>query len=176
MTCTPQTNNTSDDHTAIPVSGTSLEALAKRVSAVEIDTPLETVLDTQGKLDFMLNAIRDLKSKLTEQLILWIEANGDITVGTRRLYVGTRRETKCRDLRPAIEALLNDCDGDIDKLCRCLSVNAIKAGAAKIVMTEQHYDQHFQVVEKTELREGVETPVKSLIEVDTAFTTPRKRT
>lgn len=148
----------------------TLDALALSVNAVEVSAPVEVVLEARSKLAFMAEQVQAMKKRLDAQLIDWIEANGAITCGTKRLYVWNKKETKCNDLAKAIECLMNDCNGDFDMLCRCLSVNAIKYGAAKTVMKPEHYEQHFTQIVKTELREGVETPVKQLQESDERFT------
>lgn len=167
--CTPPKSDILPGNADIPRNGTDLATLSSSVALLSTDAPMSLMLDVQGRLEHMQRAIRKLKASLDARLIEWIEANGPIVVGTRRIYVGQKSETKCGDLRAAIEALLEDCNGDMDMVCRCLSVNAIKSGAAKIAMTPEHYREHFTVVTRTELREGVETPVKQLVDIDERF-------
>lgn len=150
-----------------------LTTLAERVNSVEVSMSMDAVLETHHALDFMQDRIREMRKSLDARLIEWIEANGAITFGTKRLYVGSKKETKVIDLRQAVEALLAECGGDFDTFCGCLASGALKHGACKAVMKPESYEQHFETVTKTELREGVEAPVKQLKEVDEAFL-PRK--
>lgn len=164
--------------TAMPKIATNhdgaLSELARCITATAIATPLDEVLETRMKLAFMQEQIKELKARLDEKLAEWIEANGEIRFGSKRLYVGVKKDTKCRALRPAMEALLNACGGDWEQFCECMASSAIKYGAAKSVMGEEVWKEHFEVVEKTELKEGEPVKVKGLIEIDDNFL-PRKR-
>lgn len=152
-----------------PDGALTLTAIAGRVQAINDALPLEEVLTTLQKLEFMQGQIKALKSSLDARLVEYIQANGDIQIGTRRLYVGTKKTTKCVDVQAAVKAILEDCGGDVDMMARCLSSDALKFGASKTVLKPENYDKFFKVTPKTELREGVETPVKQLCETNEAF-------
>lgn len=177
--CTPQTNEALPDEADIRKTTTShdgaLTSIEQQVNAVEVSMSMDAVLEAHNALDFLSTRIREMRKSMDARLIEWIEANGPITFGTRRMYVGTKKDTKVVELAPAVEALMNDCGGDFEMFCRCLSVNAIKHGAAKTVMKPENFNKHFQTITKTELREGVETPAKQLVEVDEAFMPRNKR-
>lgn len=148
----------------------TVEALALRVVEMETTTAKEEVLDLREILAFMAGQMKELRERLDEKLIDWIDANGAIQVGSRRIYVGTKKDTKCRALKPALQALMESSGGDWEQFCACLSSNAIKYGAAKTVMTPDVWATHFEVVEKTELKEdGKEKPIRQIVDLDETF-------
>lgn len=161
-----------------PVGLLSVKALSERVEQIHNELSMDDVLTIRGDVQFLTGqiteAVKFLKQNLDEACQRWIEANGAIQCGTKRLYVGPVKNTKCRALPAAVKALLDSVGGDFDQFCECLSSGALKYGACKQVMGEETWAQHFEVTEKSELKEGVATPVKVLHEVDEQFL-PKKR-
>lgn len=166
---TNETANPPTCESAIQLTSTSLDGLQVAVSLVAVNSPVEQVMDLREKLAFMAGQIKALQQSMDARLMEWIEANGAITIGTRKIYVGTKKDTKCKDLKPALVALLEASGGDWEAFAECLSSNAIKYGAAKTVLGEDVWAQHFEVVTKTELKEGEEKPVKQLVDFDEKF-------
>jgi len=150
-----------------------LTDLERSVAMLELTAPQDALLELRDRLSFLRNSLKTLSDSLEEKFIEWINVNGEITYGTKRLYVGSKKDNKCVDQRAALEALMQVCGGDWEQFCGCLASGAIKPGAAKQVMGEETWSKHFQVVEKTELKDGVAKPVKGLIEVDTKFVKPK---
>lgn len=144
-----------------PATPLTLASLAARVASTEIETPVDDVLELRENLSFMLTQIKGLQKNLDERLIEWIRANGTIEYGTKKIYVGTKKDTKCKALRPALEALMIACGGDWEKFCECMASGAIKYGAAKTVLGDEWGD-HFETVEKSELKEVCEVDTKFL--------------
>lgn len=153
--------------------GLTLQSLESRVKLVELETPLDSLMNLRENLAFMKGQISELSKQLDAKLIEWINKNGAITIGTRRIFVGEDKSTKCKDVKAAMQALLEASGGDWDQVVQCLSANAIKHGAARTVL-EDKWGDHFEVIEKTELKEGVEKPVKQIVDMDTQFIPQRK--
>lgn len=164
--------NTTNDATAIQPLRTldnPLGELATSVARMEVATSLDEVMELRERLAFMAAQIKGLQVNLETKLMEWINVNGPIQIGTRKIYVGSKRDTHCRALRPALEALMVECGGDWEAFCECLSSGAIKYGAAKTVMTPEVWGQHFEVVTKTELKDGIEKPMKQIVDMDEQF-------
>lgn len=154
----------------------TLGVLEAQVASVEITTPLDRVLEVRSNLAFVMEQAKLLKSKLDDALFQWVEANGEITIGSKRIFIGKKKDTKVVDLRLAVEALLNSCSGDFDDFCKCLSSGALKYGACKSYMGEEVWAQHFVIEEKKQLNEkGEEQPVKELVEIDENFLRTKRR-
>lgn len=148
--------------------GLTLQSLECRVKLVEIETSVDDLLTLDSNLSFMAGQIKSLRDELNKRMIEWINKHGPITIGTRTIYVGEDKTTKCKDVKAAMQALLEASDGDWDRVVQCLSANAIKHGAAKAVL-EGDWDTHFEVVKKAKLEEGEEKPVKKIVDMDTQW-------
>lgn len=135
------------------------------------DSDAETVVDHLDALNVLARRARELKSAVEESVVSWIEANGDLHVpGTSaRYYAGTKKTTKCVDARRAFEAVLDAAGGDLEAAMETLASNAIKAAAARKVLSGEAYGSLFVTEEKPVLKEGKAT--KSLIRVDERFVT-----
>lgn len=145
----------------IELDSDSVSALAKRIALTSIQTSLDDIMSTRERLIFMASAIKALKEKMDAALIEWLEANGEIRIGSRKIFVGHKKDTKCKSLRPALEALMNECGGDWELFCSCMASDAIKHGAAKSVMGEK-WSEHFEVRHKPEIKEVVDVDEKFL--------------
>lgn len=138
-----------------------LNEIERQVRCVELQTPDEQVLELREKLLSMKGRIAELLSQIDDALI---ERQVNVTVGPRRIYVAKEKDTKCISVKAAMEALLNEAQGDWDTVADCLSSNAIKHGAAREVLGEK-WGQFFEVVEKDRLK---------VMDVNTDFL-PKKR-
>lgn len=110
--------------------------------------------------------IRQIEQYLTEKMIEYIDANGEITIGDVRYYVGPKKITKCIDVPGAVAALLIASEGDFGKLCEFFTSQPLKYGACKEPLGDQ-WDQFFRVEEVQDLKEG--KPKKALQSVNTKF-------
>lgn len=182
--CPSQSDSTTESTTPVhatepaatyPDSTSPLNDLANQVNAIEIAVPVDQVLETRQKLQYMEERIKALKSNLDARLLAWIEKNGSIEYGTKRIYVATKKDKVCKALRPAVEALLGACGGDFDRFCQALSSNALKQGACNEIMGDALWQEHFAVVEKTELKDGEVKAIKQVVEADTNFIKPKRR-
>ena len=152
--------------TATPPDGSKIASDIARLGMFDLETTNDDLLQLRETLIYMKRTITDQLNALEQAMI---DRNVSATIGTRRIFVGTKKDTKCRAIRPALEALLQCCGGDWDEFANALSSNAIKYGAAKQVMPPDVWAAHFEVVEKMELRDGEEKPVRQLVDVDEQF-------
>ena len=138
---------------------------------IKHDSDAETVVEHLDALNVLARRARELKSILEEAVVSWIEDNGDLHVPgtTVRYYAGTKKTTKCVDVRRAFEAVLDAAGGDLEAAMETLASNAIKAAAARKVLSGEAYGSLFVTEEKPVLKEGKAT--KSLIRVDERFVT-----
>lgn len=109
---------------------------------------------------------KSAKSMLKERMAEWCEVNGDLTIGETRYYAGHENETKCLDVRGALEALMH---GDIDTLINCLRSDPFKPSVCREAMPPLEYDRLFETKQKPVLKEG--KPKKQLLARPPAFLT-----
>ena len=151
---------------AIPKTSTSrdgaLNELAMRIASVELSTPVGDILETRMMLSFMSEQVKELKARMDAALTEWIAANGPIEWGTKRIILSKKKDTKCRDTKAALVALLEASGGDWAMFAQAIASNGIKYGAAREIMGEQVWQQHFEVIEKSEVKEVVEVDTKFL--------------
>jgi hypothetical protein len=128
---------------------------------------IEQIADNLGKLKALAERARELKRQFDEQLLEYIEANGDVTIGEVRYYAGYEKETKCVDVSSALLSLLDATGGSLRYLADTLSSQPIKHGAAKKLLSPAVYDELFVTSLKPDLKEG--KPVKKVLAVKPEF-------
>lgn len=136
------------------------EAIA-RIHSADIDE-LAMILDLVKHIEEMAGQIR---KQSEDEMIERIRADGEIVIGSIRYYVGDKKTTKCIDIQKCIEALLTAAAGDLEQVCKTLSSQPIKHGAAKEILGETEWSKFFVVETETELKEGK----PRLNKVDTKF-------
>lgn len=114
---------------------------------------------------------RELKAKLEAAMIRFIQANGEVTIGPVRYYVGTKKTTKCLDNGEAVKSMLEL--GGVELLRDVLSSSAFKHGAARKRLAElgceDVYDRLFETSEEQELKDGKAVKTVSLLSFDERF-------
>lgn len=118
------------------------------------------------RLNAAMSQGRSLKERVEEYMTKWIEANGPFAIGDTEFFLAPDKSIKCRDIRKTVTALYESVAGDFDAFCECLSVNAIKPGAAKKVLGDSRFLELFEVKVATDLEKR---PVKSLQMIDKRF-------
>jgi hypothetical protein len=137
------------------------------ITPITPTSSIEQIADNLGRLKALAERARELKKQFDEQLLEYIEANGDVTIGEVRYYAGYEKETKCVDVPGALSCLLFLCGGEMEEFAGVLSANAIKHGAAKKYMLPEMYEKHFVTSMKPDLKEG--KPVKKVLAVKPEF-------
>lgn len=127
--------------------------------------------ETMDKVKAFLELGRELKAKLDAAMVTYIKANGPITIGPVRWYVGVKKTTKCTDVGEAAKTMLEL--GGPDLLRDVLSSNAFKHGATRKRLDEigsgEQYDRLFTVIEEEELKDGKASAKESLLSFDERF-------
>lgn len=156
----------SDQLTAVSIND-AINSLIAEVSALSPDAPVEQLLTVRDRIDAAMQRLREVKQMGDEAAIAWINANGDIEVGTVRYYVGVTKTKKCKDTAATVEAAYEAVEGDAGRFAELLSSNAFKPGACAKVMSEEVFAEHFEVIEQQDLKTG--KPKKSVHKVDSRF-------
>ena len=134
----------SADTTALVLSPTTM--LAPLHAAVLALSPQEqgaALLSVRNAVSVTKQRLREIDDLLTEQLLAWMGQNGDLVVSEDvRLYPGTKKTTRCNDVRACLEALIDASHGELDQVAGCLASSAWKHGACRIVLDEK-WDRHF---------------------------------
>ncbi|MCR4331803.1 MAG: hypothetical protein NUV34_03740, partial [Sulfuricaulis sp.] len=131
------------------------------------DAPADKVAEMLDWILCLGATVRDAKKQFDEQIISWIQANGDLTIGDKRYYVGPEKTTKSIDNARTLEALLTATDGDVQAIAGLLSSQPYKHGSCRGVLGDQ-WDKCFIVEEKLDLKTGVAK--KELLVFDPTFT------
>ncbi len=126
---------------------------------------MEKIRDIRQAIDLAKQQVKRLEDMWDSAMLEHVQAVGPVVIGDIRYYAGTKKVTKCRDVKATLELFL--AVSDIDTLAACLSSNAFKHGAAKDAFTPDQWDECFIVEEQAELKEG--KPVKSLQSINTRF-------
>lgn len=145
----------------------AINAIIADVAGLSPDAPVEQVLDVRGRIEAATQRLREVKGMIDDAMMQWIEANGDITYGDIRYYVGVSRDKKCRDNAKAADAILTATGGDFEAFAQTLSSNAFKPGACGHVLSPEAFDECFEVIEQKDIKTG--KPKKTIQRVDQRF-------
>lgn len=146
---------------------TDLATLDREVLEISDHSDAQDVCELIDKIDFAKRSMRELDALLKEKLIDWINANGELTIGTKRYYVGSTKKTKPVDLEKLTEAAITACQGDFSAFVEALSANAYKPGACKKILGDE-WGKHFVVETIDDVKTG--KPKKDVKVIDERFT------
>ena len=146
--------------------GSTLLEIQSQTLAINEESSELDVIAMLEKLDFAKSYIKELDRMFKDLLIDWINANGQLVVGDKRYYVGTKKTVKPRALAPLTEALMNATGGDFEAFIKTMSAGAYKQGACKEVLGDAWAD-HFSVQHVDDIKTG--KPQKELKITDDRF-------
>ena len=95
------------------------------------------LLDIRSALAELAQKVKEFRAEVEQALIENIDAHGDISLGDKRLYVGTDRTYKCHDSRAVFVALLEATGGDEALMCEHLASGCWKPGACKATLADR---------------------------------------
>lgn len=139
-----------------------------RVNEITDAASAEAIIELMNKVHWLNDRAREIKHRLDEQLIAWIDANGAIEIGDIRYYVGTKKTDKCVNVTTTIAALMGAVGGDFDEFSAALCAQPIKVGAAKKLLGDK-FGELFQTIIEKDLKTG--KPVRTVHRTDTRFIT-----
>lgn len=124
------------------------------ISTIEIGGSTQTdVMAALALKQQLWETYRDLAFRFEQAAIAWILANGEITDGEKRYYVGTETTRKCRDVGLTFRAMLDVTGGDLDPILATLSTGAFKpAGACALLGSVA--PKHFDTIVSKDLKTG----------------------
>lgn len=131
-----------------------LPELKDAINSLTTDLTNDQVCELWARVQQAKNAIKDIDAKLKDAMIEWCEANGDLTIGQTRYYVGTKSTVKCPDVQAVLGCVLSQTGGDLDAVGQCLSAGAWKHGAVKGVVGDVLWDRLFERVIEPDLKTG----------------------
>jgi|13_taG_2_1085334.scaffolds.fasta_scaffold90657_2 hypothetical protein len=146
---------------------TELQGLNGAILAINDESDAANVCEALDLIDVYKRAIREADRLLKEQLIDWINANGELTIGEKRYYVGNTKKTKPVNLERLCEAAITHAEGDFGAFAEALSANAFKPGACKALLGDE-WGQHFIVEVVDDVKTG--KPKKDIKVIDERFT------
>lgn len=151
------------------------QLVKRQIEELDEAAPIDRVIDTLDKLKVLTELATEMKRTLDARLISYIQANGQITIGTIRYWVGPKVTKKGRNNLAIFKAVLAATDGDIDQVVDgYLAADAFKPGACEKLLTREEFDQLFEITTKLDLKTG--KPSHELLKVDDRFVDRGSRT
>lgn len=150
-------------------SPSDLVAVEREAALVSEDHTPEQVAEVIEKVDFVAAQVRQIKKILEEQLIDWINANGDLQIGHKRYYVGPYKRYRARDQMRIADVVLSLTQGDLQSFVEYLSASAFKPGMVKKAVGLNEFDELYETVIRDDVKTG--KPKKGVHTVDTRFLT-----
>lgn len=140
----------------------------RQIVALSPESDAEAAANAWLAVEALGRAHREIKAQLERQLIEWIDANGDLTVGEElRLYVGREKTTKCFDPVAALDVIVRTSAGDIEKVGAVLSANPFKPAAVRKLIGPELFEAYFDEQVKPDLLTG--KPLRSLKALNPKF-------
>jgi hypothetical protein len=146
-----------------------LGALNHALARLDESADVEAVIDLYQRTQVVKRKLREFDQELKAEMVRWIDANGEIEIGTRRFYVGPKRTVKVIDKEAAAESLLEALGGDLTEFVECLTSEPFKQGHVKKLVGPNRHNELFRTETVTELKEGKARPVRELAVVDTRY-------
>lgn len=145
-----------------------LPAVRELAASISIDAPADQVADVWNRWQAFKRLMAATDAGIKASVLEWCEARGSLNVGGgQRLYAGTKKETKCLDVRGALEALITETGGDIDAVAAVLSSQPFKDAAAKVAAGPAKAAEFWRTAEVSDLKTGV--AVRELKQIDDNF-------
>ncbi len=131
------------------------------------DSDGDAVLAVIQTVKRLKQLVVELHGEMEERAVAYLQQHGDLVCGDVRYYAGFRSSIVCRDVRQAVEAVLEAVSGDLDAFALTLASQPLKTGGCRGVLDQADFDRLFEKRVKKELKEG--KPQKRLIEVNERF-------
>jgi len=155
-----------------------MNELAETVQSIELEiaeladgTDAARAAAVLDRVNAWIEFGRSMKAKLGAAMIEFIKANGDLTIGPVRYYVGSKKAVKCRDLGETAKTMLEL--GGVDLLRDVLSSGAFKHGESRKRLDElgspELFDVLFETTQEEQLKDGKPVKKDSLLSFDDRF-------
>lgn len=113
--------------------------------------------------------VKELSELFEAALFAWLAENGELTVGQIVWFIGNDKQTKCRNVKATLAALLELSGGDLDAVADCLGASAWKHGTIRRLLDERGCGEKFgELFEETIKRDVDNRPLK-VVSVNKAF-------
>ncbi len=140
----------------------------QELETIDVKSTLDRVMSIHERLEVLNKAMCFMRQELERRMIDWINANGDIVVGTVRYYVGKKKTTKAKDNSTVLDMLYTALAGDESMVCKCMSANPWKHGTIRGILDDDKlFDMLFETTEQMDLKTG--KPKRGLQRVDSKY-------
>jgi len=138
------------------------------VSRLGANARLERLMDVMDQLTEQARAVKYLKAEFDKKMVEWINANGDITLGDIRYYVGTTKKIKPKvDASTIIMDLIETHKGDIAAAIDATVASGwCRYGEVRKVRPEK-FDEWFETEVVMDVKTG--KPKKSVQRADAKY-------
>ncbi|HEX8342822.1 MAG TPA: hypothetical protein VF624_18105 [Tepidisphaeraceae bacterium] len=160
--------STSPDPSKHPmVSNQTLAQIEQSAAILLVEEPEAELLHWLNLSAVLLASAKQIRQRVEQVAIGWIEQNGPVEVGDIRYTAGHAKIVKCLHVSRCMELVLEACRGDFDSVVLHLRSDPWKYGSVRSLLSNEAYEQLFQTESKPKLVEG--KPQKQLITTDTRF-------
>lgn len=167
------------------MTDTTTLVVAERVDAEPVDefaldsgntftitpqTPPDTVAAVINAIDRLKERFKELTDWRERAVTEWVKANGPLTFGPFKWYVGDVTKVEWTDIPGALDIAFAKSGGDWETFSRdFLASNPLKHGSFEEAVGEDMAAKFFRRVKGEELKDNVATVKKKLQKVDTRF-------
>jgi hypothetical protein len=142
-------------------------------AAMELQADEEAELQSWLNLtSVLMTRTKEIRHRVEQIAIKWIEANGPMISGDLHYSVGYRRAVRCLDKQKAFDLILQASDGDLNALVDHLRADPFKYGSARGLLGEFNYNQVFKTEARPKLVAG--TPRVELLTTNTRYIPTRQ--
>lgn len=142
--------------------------LEKEVFEVDHEVAIDELLSVKSEIKKYIEAMKALKAIFDAKMVDWIEANGDITIGPIRYYVGNTKTVKTK-VPPwsIVNGCLDQAFGDLEYVLNSLaSSNWCRHGEVRKLCPDK-YNDWFETTSVKDIKTG--KPKRGLKRVDSTY-------
>lgn len=143
-----------------------IQSASEFVNRIDETSSEEDLVEIIGRIDALEEDLDKLVKAKKAAMMTWLQANGQLVIGTVRYYLGKKTTVKALDVKSIFETLLRDTD--MDTLVSCFSSNAWKYGTVREVLNDEtKFNSLFETKVIMDLATG--KPLKEIKCVDSRF-------
>ncbi|HEX8523413.1 MAG TPA: hypothetical protein VF669_14260 [Tepidisphaeraceae bacterium] len=136
------------------LSKLTLNEVEQQVVALPEELSLDRLLLWLDLSAVLIARAKQMRARVEEVAIEWIDNNGPITIGTANYTVAHPTIIKCVDAARCFDLVMQACNGDVGVFCAYLRADPFKYGSVRELLGQEVFQQVFRTEFRPKLVEG----------------------
>jgi|ERR1700734_116668 len=146
------------------------------ISGLSVQSSHDDIANAIIAVDFLRSGAKEVADQLKAKMIEWLTAHGgEVTIGPVRHYLGHPKKYKVRNIKEALDILMQLSGGDLEKFSAYFASSLLKHGFIRDEMNAEgcpeKFESVFEMIEDVTWEEGKPKRTKQLMRSDDRFNT-----